>query len=128
MSTKLRVLIVDDSRDQLYLLERMVSKSDCESRTCPDSNDATQIAKEFEPHVIFLDIAMPGLDGFEVAEDLHDLNLRDYLLVALTSYSDEAHRRECEASGFNVFLAKPPSVDEVASVLRQAKERFLTSV
>jgi CheY-like chemotaxis protein len=50
------------------------------------------------------------------------------MLVAVTSYSDEAHRRECQASGFNVFLAKPPSIDDVAAALQTAKDRFLTSV
>jgi CheY-like chemotaxis protein len=86
------------------------------------------MVRDFLPQVIFLDIAMPELDGFEVAEDLHELQLPEYILVAVTSYSDDAHRRECEASGFDVFLAKPPSIDDVTPVIEKAKERFLTSV
>jgi CheY-like chemotaxis protein len=124
MTDRLRVLVVDDNRDSLLLLERLIGKSECDVRTCADSKNAAHLAQEYEPHVIFLDIAMPDLDGFEVAEDLHGLKLRDYLLVAVTSYSDEAHRRECEASGFNAFLAKPPSVDEVSAIVASAKQRF----
>jgi CheY-like chemotaxis protein len=87
-----------------------------------------QTVQEFIPHVIFMDIAMPGLDGFEVAEDLHDLNLPNYLLVALTSHSDESHRNECEASGFELFLSKPVSIDDVGNVIQMAKKRFLTTI
>jgi CheY-like chemotaxis protein len=82
--------------------------------------------QEFRPHVIFLDIQMPGLDGFEVAEDLHELNLRDNLLVAMTIYSDAAHQREAEACGFDLFLPKPPALEEIANAIETAKERFLT--
>jgi CheY-like chemotaxis protein len=127
MADRLRVLVVDDNRDSLLLLERLIGKSNCDVRTCADSKNAVHLAQEYEPHVIFLDIAMPGLDGFEVAEDLHELKLRDYLLVAITSYSDEAHRRECEASGFNVFLAKPTSADELSALISTAKQRFRIS-
>ena len=127
MCDKLRVLIVDDNRDALFLLQRFVGKSDCNIRLCNESAAAVRIAQEFAPHVIFLDIAMPVLDGFEVAEDLHDVDLGEYLLVALTSYDDEAHRRECEATGFHLFLAKPPALEEVARVIEMAKDRFLTS-
>ncbi|HZZ29558.1 MAG TPA: response regulator [Pirellulales bacterium] len=125
---KLRVLIVDDSRDALHLLDRLMAHHDCEIRTCQDSVNAVQTVQEFIPHVIFLDIAMPGLDGFEVAEDLHDLNLPNYLLVALTSHSDEPHRKECEASGFELFLSKPVSIEDVGHVIQLAKKRFLATI
>ena len=125
---KLRVLVIDDSRETLHVMERLVSKHDCQVRTCGDSKRAVAIAKEFVPHIIFLDIAMPRLDGFMVAEDLRDLNLPEYLLVALTSYTDEAHRRECEISGFDLFLAKPVSIEQITSVIEPAKERFSAAV
>lgn len=128
MSDRLRVLVVDDNRDTLAVLQRFVARSDCDVRTCLDSKNAVDMVRDFLPQVIFLDIAMPELDGFEVAEDLHEIQLPEYMLVAVTSYSDNAHRRECEASGFDIFLAKPPSIDDVTALIEKAKERFLTSV
>jgi CheY-like chemotaxis protein len=121
----LRVLVVDDSREMLLLMEQFVINQDCQARTCRDSWLAVEIAKEFAPQVIFLDLAMPGLDGYEVAEELRDLDLPEHLLVAITSHDDEAHRRECEVSGFDLFLAKPVSIDQIRSVIETAKERFL---
>jgi CheY-like chemotaxis protein len=120
----MRVLVVDDSRDTLVLLEKLLSKFDCEVRTCQNSSQAVSMAQDFAPHVIFLDIDMPRLDGYEVAEDLHELNLPNYMLVAVTSYTDEAHRQECVASGFNRFLSKPVSIDDLAGVIKAAKARI----
>ena len=125
---KLRVLVVDDSRDMLRVMEQFVVNQDCQVRTCQDSWLAVEIAKEFAPHVIFLDISMPGLDGYEVAEDLRDLDLPEHLLIAITSHTDESHRRECAISGFNLFLEKPVSLDQIRSVIEPAKEQFLTGV
>jgi CheY-like chemotaxis protein len=124
MSTQLRILVVDDCRDTLLVLERLVSKFNCTVCTCNDSELAVQTALEFGPHVIFLDIAMPKLDGYEVAEDLRYHRLADYMLVALTSHADAAHRRECAISGFDLFLAKPISIEHVKTVIDKASTRF----
>lgn len=126
MSHKLRVLVVDDARYILMVMERLLSSFDCEIKLCSDSKQVVRAVQEFSPHVIFLDIQMPGRDGFEVAEDLYDANLRDHLLVAMTIYSDEGHRHEAEACGFHMFLPKPPAYDEIANVVETAKEHFLT--
>jgi two-component system, chemotaxis family, CheB/CheR fusion protein len=125
MCDKLRVLVVDDDRYVVLLMRRLLGNFECDIRTCQESNKAVQIVQEFRPHVIFLDIQMPGLDGFEVAEDLHELNLRDNLLVAMTIYSDEAHQREAQACGFDLFLPKPPALEETANAIETARERFL---
>lgn len=128
MSAQLRVLVIDDNRETLLILERLVRELNCEVRTCPDSKKAVATAQAFSPHVIFLDISMPDLDGYEVAEDLHDLELPEYLLVALTSHEDESHRRECEVSGFDRFLSKPASIKEIKNVIESASTRFLTKI
>jgi two-component system, OmpR family, response regulator len=128
MSVQLRVLVIDDSRDTLLILERLVRELNCDVRTCLDSKKAVAIAQAFSPHVIFLDISMPDLDGYEVAEDLHELVLPEYTLVALTSHEDEAHRRECEISGFDSFLSKPATIEEIKSVIEWASTRFQTQI
>ena len=120
-STKLRVLVVDDRRETLLIIQRLASQFECEIRTCQDSRQAVPMAQAFVPNVIFLDIEMPGMDGFEVAEDLQGLNLPPYTLVAFTTYTDEAHRQECEVAGFDMFLSKPATVADIEHVIKTAR-------
>jgi len=122
---KLRILVVDDSRATLHVLEKLMRRLDCEIRTCQDSNEAVRVVQQFAPHVVILDIQMPGLDGYMVAEDISELESPDYLLVALTAHSDEEHRRECEANGFDMFLAKPACLEELGGLVETARARFL---
>ena len=124
VGNKLRVLVIDDRRETLLIIERLASKFDCEIRTCIDSHQAASMAKGFVPHVIFLDIEMPGLDGFEVAEDLEELKLPPYTLVAITTYTDDAHRRECEVAGFDLFLSKPATVADIERVIQTVRGRM----
>lgn len=128
MNEKLRVLVIDDDRHVLLVMQRLLGNFDCDIRASQNSKKAVSIVQEYRPHVVFLDIQMPGLDGFEVAEDLYASGLRDHLLVAMTIYSDEPHRREAEACGFHLFLPKPPAYDEIANVIEIAKERFLMTI
>jgi len=121
----LRILVVDDSRATLFVLEQLMRRLDCEIRTCEDSKEAVRVVQQFAPHIVILDIQMPGLDGYMVAEDLSELESPDYLLVALTAYADEEHRRECEANGFDKFLAKPASMEELERLVETARARFL---
>jgi len=125
MGDRLRILVVDDSRATLFVLEQLIRRLDCEIRTCEDSKEAVRVVQEFAPHIVILDIQMPDLDGYMVAEDLSELESPDYLLVALTAYSDEEHRRECAANGFDLFLEKPASLDQIERLVESAKARFL---
>lgn len=125
MGDRLRILVVDDSRATLLVLEQLIRRLDCEIRTCEDSKEAVRVAQEFSPHIVILDIQMPDLDGYMVAEDLSDLKSPEYLLVALTAYSDQEHRRECAAHGFDLFLEKPASLHQIEQLVQSAKAKFL---
>ncbi len=124
MNEKLRVLVVDDNRDALFILGRIASDLGCEVRKCQESPKAIELVKEFAPNIVFLDIGMPELDGFEVAEDLQDLDLPNHMLVAVTCYNDEPHRAEAKRCGFDLFIEKPITPEQVRSVVESAKQKF----
>jgi len=114
-----RVLIIDDvesSAQTLALLLNALSQ-DATALTDPESGIAWAI--EQRPDVVFLDIAMPKMSGYEVARRLRD-KLPQVFLVALTGYGQDEDRKRAFDSGFNQHLVKPASVDALSHVLRQA--------
>ena len=116
-----RILIVDDNKDSaesLTLLMRMLGH---EVRMAHDGETALEIARQFSPDIVVLDIGLPRLSGLEVARRLrHDLGLRDTLLIAMTGYGQEEDRRRSQGAGFNAHLVKPVDFGE----LRELLERF----
>src|SRR5689334_6260519 len=104
----LRILIFDDLEDEPTLgayLRR--AAPDCEVETCNEARECIDIALRFEPHLILLDLAMPGMSGCEVANRLRKLVIRPFVLVACTCFADSATRDQCLANGFNYVLPKP---------------------
>ena len=103
-----RVLVVDDNRDVADSLSLLLETLDATVRVAYDGPSALQIAAEFKPDVVFLDLMMPVMDGYETAERLRRLpGGPDILLIALTGWSQAKHRRGTQEAGFNEHLSKP---------------------
>ena len=73
-----------------------------------DGPTALQIAKEYRPELVFLDIGMPVMDGYEVAQRLRrEPGLEKIRLAALTGWGQQEDRRRTAAAGFDLHLVKP---------------------
>jgi CheY-like chemotaxis protein len=117
-----RVLVVDDNHDVTDSLVLVFETLGVEARGVYDGAAALDAAASFQPDVVFLDLGMPGMDGFETARRLRQLfDGRDVLIVALTGWGEAEHRRHSREAGFDEHLAKPVDVD----VLRRILERRL---
>jgi len=85
---------------------------------------ALALAVADRPDVLLLDIAMPGMDGCELARQTRrHASLDDSLLVAVTGYADEVHRRLGRAAGFDRYLSKPVEPSVMEQLLRVEKDR-----
>jgi CheY-like chemotaxis protein len=83
-----------------------------------DGPEALAAAAEFRPDVALLDIEMPGMDGCEVARRMRQLpGLEAVVLVAVTGYADEAHRRQCDGAGFGFYFVKPSDPSQLKALL-----------
>jgi two-component system CheB/CheR fusion protein len=103
-----RVLVVDDNRDSAESLAMMFGLDGHEVHLAYDGPAAVEAALAYRPEVIFLDIGLPGLDGYEVARRLRGMpELAGVLLVAMTGYGQEEDRRRCRDAGFDLHLVKP---------------------
>ena len=104
----LRVLIVDDQRDTADVMALLAGHWGHEAQRAYDGATALCMATRQAPDVVLLDIAMPHLDGFQVAERLRgDARLQDCFLIAMTGYAEVASRLRCSEAGIDLFLIKP---------------------
>jgi CheY-like chemotaxis protein len=113
-----RVLVVEDNLDAAETMQLMLSLSGYEARTAHDGQGALEVAREFRPHVVFLDIGLPGKDGYEVAQEMRALpEMKAALLVALTGYGQDEDRRRAAEAGFDSFQVKPVEPQALEALL-----------
>lgn len=126
-SKKRRILIADDEPDILELLDYNLRKEGYEVKTAPDGNTALATARQFRPHLVILDVMMPGKNGVEVCEIMRAQNeFRDTLIIFLTALNDEATQIKGLTTGADDYISKPISpnvlVMKVGALLRRVKE------
>ena len=103
-----RVLVVDDNRDAASSLAMMLTIMGYETRTARDGLEALDVAAEFHPRVILLDIGMPRLNGYDAARRIRQEAWgENVMLVALTGWGQDEDRRRSEEAGFDDHLVKP---------------------
>jgi signal transduction histidine kinase len=114
-----RVLVVDDNTDAAASLALLLKMEDYEVCTAADGEEAIEQARAFGPHIIFMDLAMPRLDGLEAARRIRALPEGGHVrIVALTGWGQEADRQRTRDAGMDHHLVKPVSLDALQNVLR----------
>jgi PAS domain S-box-containing protein len=113
------ILVVDDNADAANSLARLLSRLyGQEVRVAHDGPSALEIAREFRPEVVLLDIGMPGMDGYEVARRLRErAEFGGTLLVALTGWGQDSDRRKSQEAGFDRHLIKPVAPEALRELL-----------
>jgi PAS domain S-box-containing protein len=120
----MRVLVVDDNADAAESLAALLEIEGHQTRVAHDGSQALHAARDFHPHVVFLDIGMPGKDGYEVARELRaDAQTRDAVLVALTGWGAREDRARSRSAGFDHHLTKPASLSAVDELLAKLAEK-----
>jgi len=103
-----RVLIVDDNEDAANSLATLLKLGGHETASVYTATDALVRAAAFKPDVVLLDIGLPGMDGYEVAQQMRELpGLKDIRLVAVTGYGRSEDRLRAREAGFDDHLVKP---------------------
>jgi CheY-like chemotaxis protein len=101
-------LIADDDEDARKALGELLELAGHSVHVCGDGVDALRMAREFHPDVVFLDIEMPGLNGYAVCSQLRATGgFEQTKVYALSGLSGPAHESRCQREGFNGQLVKP---------------------
>jgi CheY-like chemotaxis protein len=113
-----RILVVDDNVDAAETMAMLLELSGHEVRTAFGGQEALEIAHSFRPDVVFLDIGLPGMNGYEVARRLlADPATAATRLIALTGWGTQDDINKSKMAGFNAHLTKPVDPDAVEAVL-----------
>jgi PAS domain S-box-containing protein len=121
-SSGYRLLVVDDKQDAAISLSVLLRLHGHEVRVAHDGQSALELATEFQPDLIFLDIGMPVMDGYEVARRIRKTpSLQRIILVALTGWGQQEDRRRTSAAGFDHHLVKPAEPGAISAVLEELK-------
>jgi CheY-like chemotaxis protein len=117
-SMRRRILVVDDNQDSATSLAMILGLMGHETRTANDGIQAIEVADEFRPDAIVLDIGMPKLNGYEVARQIRQKEWgRQVLLIALTGWGQETDRLRSSDAGFDAHLIKPVDANEIQRLL-----------
>lgn len=114
-----RVLIVDDQLDIAQSLQHLLSILGHSTVTASNGPDALQAAKDFKPELIFLDIGLPGMTGYEVAREVRALETTPKpRLIAITGWGDAHHVSLAQEAGFDQHLTKPVDPLEIERIIQ----------
>jgi CheY-like chemotaxis protein len=116
-----RILVVDDNADAADSLAIILRLDGHEVQTVYHAAAALDVARDFHPDVVLLDLGLPGrMSGYDLAVPLRQLpGLENVLLVAVTGFGREEDRERAFASGIQVFLIKPVDPVELKALLNR---------
>ncbi len=115
-----RVLLIDDNTDAANLLADALRLSGHAVETLHEPLKAVERAAAFKPDVLLIDIGLPGIDGFELAQRLRSLPATAAArFIALTGYGGDEDRERSAAAGFDYHVQKPADLEEIEHLLSQ---------
>jgi two-component system CheB/CheR fusion protein len=119
------VLVVDDDSDHATSLAILLGKYGYDSQVWLQANDCMEAVERLRPQVILLDLSMPGITGFDIADEIQrNPDLRLARLVAVTSHGQESVRQQTKTWGFDHHLLKPVDFQDLQANLRTATAAF----
>jgi len=120
-----RVLVVDDNIDALEATGLVLQMIGHHVKLAQDGLKALDLAEEFSPEVILLDIGLPGMDGYEVAKRIRKKPWgANLFLIAMTGWGQTRDKEESKKAGFDAHLTKPVDPEELEQILRTRRREF----
>ncbi|GAC1347556.1 MAG: hypothetical protein NVSMB23_27040 [Myxococcales bacterium] len=115
-----RILVIEDNLDAAQMLAEVLELSGHSVRIASDGHAGIALAREIAPEVIFCDLGLPGLNGYEVARAVRgEESLRSSVLVALSGYSQAQDQERSASAGFHAHLAKPATIEQLEALIAE---------
>ena len=115
---RLFILIADDNRDLAWSLSVLFRLAGFDVETVHDGHEVLRAVRARRPDAVLLDIGLPGMGGFQVAEQIRgDPSLKDINIIAISGYGPEMFRGRSGRAGFDHHLVKPVDFNSLVSLL-----------
>jgi CheY-like chemotaxis protein len=119
MNSKRRIVVVDDNIDSTDVLGVLLEILGHEVHLAHTGTAAIAAVREHRPDVLFLDLSLPDMSGFEVARQLRqDAGLSGLRIIGLTGFGDEEHRRRAAECGIDDYAVKPVEAEKLSELLK----------
>ena len=113
-----RILVIDDERDFGFLMKSFFSPKNYDVHIAYTLADGMKLLEEQNPDFIFLDIGLPGLNGYDLARNLRQLpSTQRSILVAITGWGQAGDKRRAREAGFDHHVVKPVEPTEIHAIL-----------
>ena len=113
-----RVMVVDDNTDAAETLVELLNVHGYEAKALHDGPSTLDEARRFRPDALLIDIGLPAMDGYEVAQKLRQIpEASSAHLIAVTGYGQDSHRQRAEDAGFDAYLVKPIDLNKLFTLL-----------
>jgi CheY-like chemotaxis protein len=122
-NAQLRVLVVDDNEDAAASLAVFLEIVGCKTAVAFRGNAGLHIARNFKPDLAFIDLAMPDMDGCELASAIHGRAKYGRPMCVCVTGCEESQRQRCLKAGFDGFVSKPMDNDMLQQTLEACRER-----
>jgi len=112
-----KILIIEDNCDAAETLQILLQMEGHNVDVAYSGTEGIKMAQASEPDIIFCDIGLPGVDGYQVARELAPLRHKIVKLVALTGYGSTSDQKLAKDAGFDLHLTKPVDPNVLNSIL-----------
>jgi CheY-like chemotaxis protein len=113
----LSILVVDDNETAAKALQKLLNLRGHTVTTAFSGEEALILIPDTEPQVVLMDIGLPDMTGYEVAQKLRQEKQYEGTLVALTGYGQDTDKETAQSAGFNHHLTKPAGLAEIEAIL-----------
>jgi len=118
---KARILVVDDNRDAAESLQMLLQLIGHDVDVAYDGSEALDLYASAHPDIVFLDIGLPRVSGYDVARNIRDRSRdRNPILVALTGWSSDEDQHRAREAGFDHHMVKPVAYEQLTEFLARA--------
>lgn len=122
----LRILIVDDIPTNVALIAAIIKKLNAKQETAGNGEEALSLIDSFKPHIVLLDLMMPGIDGWDIIKAIREKYSKEQMSIIVTSaITDYETITECKNNGVDDFITKPIMPDMLLNSIQLNALKFI---